>query len=419
MLHVLNRLDLRGNNIVDIPPCFSTLKSLNYLRLCHNRIRALPNFFTSLSFLTHLDVSYNQISVIPEYLESLQSLQSLILDKNTLDTLPYFFANMPNLVNLSFDVEILDSRALKFWQSITKASRNMDLSDCGLGLVPSCIFRLSQIRQLNLENNRIVEIPYSFLQLNQLKWINLSRNFLNQIPSFLWCLPNLQWIDLSENMLVTVFVDTGNHSNNDAATGDQCSNGSSRPLSPCGRPKRARTTLTPVSTVTTCDTLPSRLVYVDLSRNLISAIGLDVVMLQSLRMLHLGDNPLDALPIQLSQLIQLEMISLGASPLSVAHHIHPHASVSSSIASQLHSHGFSAHSPSTMDGFQHASSQAHRQQRRSRHRSRHDVSAESRYLERRKEQAKVALIHSVAQAVPHLRELSLSHMGLLRLPDEF
>lgn len=111
-------LDLKGNNITEIPSEIGKLTSL-----------------------VDLNLTYNQLVQLPSEIGNLINLKSLYLTNNKLTKLPNEIGNLSNLDFLS-------------------------LGDNSLIEIPTDIGKLSKLEYLNLSNNELSQLPASMVELN-------------------------------------------------------------------------------------------------------------------------------------------------------------------------------------------------------------------------------------------------------------
>lgn len=83
----------------------------------------------------------------------------------------------------------------------------LDLSGKGLSELPTEITQLTNITELNLENNEFNSIPVEVFQLTKLANLNISNNNISTIPAEINSLVSLQRLDVSSNDLRTISSD--------------------------------------------------------------------------------------------------------------------------------------------------------------------------------------------------------------------
>lgn len=102
----------------------------------------------------------------------------------------------------------MEERFCAIFASPTK-TRNLDLSDLNLTYLPPEIFKLIQVKRLNLSKNPIQYISSSINKMISLSFLNLSQINLKKIPEELGDLTNLQKLDLSKNELANGSIPPG------------------------------------------------------------------------------------------------------------------------------------------------------------------------------------------------------------------
>ncbi|MGK7931113.1 MAG: COR domain-containing protein [Microcystaceae cyanobacterium] len=80
----------------------------------------------------------------------------------------------------------------------------LDLSNNQLSEIPEAITCLSNLSQLYLSNNQLSEIPEAITRLSNLSQLDLSDNQLREIPAAITCLSNLSILYLSSNKLAEI-----------------------------------------------------------------------------------------------------------------------------------------------------------------------------------------------------------------------
>ncbi|MEH2263508.1 COR domain-containing protein, partial [Nostoc sp.] len=96
----LTQLDLRNNQITQIPEAIAKLTNLTQLDLRNNQITQIPEAIAKLTNLTQLILSDNQITQIPEAIAKLTNLTQLILSDNQITQIPEAIESLPKLEKL-------------------------------------------------------------------------------------------------------------------------------------------------------------------------------------------------------------------------------------------------------------------------------------------------------------------------------
>jgi internalin A len=93
----LTQLDLRNNQITQIPEAIAKLTNLKQLVLNSNQITQIPEAIAKLTNLIQLDLNSNQITEIPEAIAKLTNLTLLDLRYNQIKEIPEAIAKLTNL----------------------------------------------------------------------------------------------------------------------------------------------------------------------------------------------------------------------------------------------------------------------------------------------------------------------------------
>ena len=80
----------------------------------------------------------------------------------------------------------------------------LNLSTCGIILIPDETMQLINLQWLDLSHNQLISIPDSLGQLTNLTYLKLSHNHLTFVPDSLGQLTNLQYLYLENNQLTFV-----------------------------------------------------------------------------------------------------------------------------------------------------------------------------------------------------------------------
>ena len=102
-LHRLKAFTAAHNELFEMPDIFDTLTSLEALELRDNRISSLPDSLARCASLTQLSVSKNKIAVFPDGMAALTALRYLHLGQNPISRLPAALGASPFLVEATVD----------------------------------------------------------------------------------------------------------------------------------------------------------------------------------------------------------------------------------------------------------------------------------------------------------------------------
>ena len=123
----------------------------------HNELKEIPVGIARLPHLTALHVDHNRIRHLPDSLGSLFRLRAFTCADNDLFDVPELFLDMTSLVSL-------------------------DLSKNSIREVPKTISALTALTRLNLSHNKVLELPDSLSRLCNLRYLYVGHNPLRQLP---------------------------------------------------------------------------------------------------------------------------------------------------------------------------------------------------------------------------------------------
>ncbi|XVF78244.1 hypothetical protein PTKIN_Ptkin14bG0115000 [Pterospermum kingtungense] len=201
VMDCLLELYLDGTSIEELPSsirCLSNLVLLN-LKDCGNLV-SLPSSINGCKCLKTLNLSgCFKVETLPENLQQVELLEELDLGETAIRKPPFFIFQFKSLKVLSFNgckgspsklrsnVLLLlsklfqrggtDSMALTLHPlSGLSSLTNLNLSYCNLGegAIPSDIYRLSSLKNVNLSGNNFISVPTTLSQLPKVQSLDLS-----------------------------------------------------------------------------------------------------------------------------------------------------------------------------------------------------------------------------------------------------
>ena len=311
---IVTSLNVRGNQLSELPEWMVTLTNLVYLDLGVNQLSELPEWIGRLTKLTKLDVGHCYLTILPECLGSLSALASLELGDNRLTSLPESIGGLAKLTSLDLSRNQLTSvpESIRGLAKLT----SLDLSRNQLTSVPESIRGLAKLTSLDLSRNQLTSVPESIRGLAKLTSLDLSRNQLTSVPESIRGLAKLTSLDLSRNRLTILpdwFKDLV-----DLAKFNIGDNWLTSVPDSLGR----------LTSLTSLDLWDNRLTSVpdslgrltsltslDLWANRLTSVPDSLGRLTSLTSLNLGDNRLAVLPDSLGNLMALTNLDLSGNPL--------------------------------------------------------------------------------------------------------
>ncbi|TKR57749.1 hypothetical protein L596_030409 [Steinernema carpocapsae] len=199
----LTIIDFSHNSLREVPANLEYAKGAIVLNLSHNNIENIPNqMFSNLIDLLFIDLSNNKLDMLPPQIRRLTAVRVLKLSNNslnhfqlkqlpslktlrvlhmrnthrTLDNIPYAFDDMDNLAELDF-------------------AKN------DLPAVPEAVYKLRNLRKLDLSSNKISEMHFDENTWPDLETLNVSFNTLKRIPDAIVKQQKLQKFYASGNQL--------------------------------------------------------------------------------------------------------------------------------------------------------------------------------------------------------------------------
>lgn len=142
----LEILNISNNQLEELPLSLSSMPKLRILNCSINRLNTLPRGFGAFPVLEVLDLSYNNLSekVLPGNFFMMDSLRALYLGDNDFEFLPPEISNLKNLQILG----LRDNDLLELPREIGE--------------------RLTRIRELHIQNNRLTVLPPEIASLDLL-----------------------------------------------------------------------------------------------------------------------------------------------------------------------------------------------------------------------------------------------------------
>ena len=210
----LRNLDLSHNNLTTIPKQISVLENIVVLNLSHNEIELLPTeLFTACTGLQHLDLSHNKLQSLQIQFIRLSRLQHLDLSSNPMENYIFRraferltklqFLNLSNTGRFFLETPDQTSGLHTNIHSLNRLVdlRDLDLSNNPLTKIPPELFKLTNLRRLNLSTCDLKDVSSAIDAWTQLQTLDLSGNIISFLPHNLCALTQLKRLFLSDNRL--------------------------------------------------------------------------------------------------------------------------------------------------------------------------------------------------------------------------
>ena len=180
-------LDIRGNQLKELPESIGTLSNLQELNIGDNQLKELPESIGNLSNLQTLFLFNNQLKELPESIGNLSNLQKLYIGSNQLKELPEFIGNLSNLQELNI--------------TNNQFKKELYIRGNQLKELPESIGTLSNLQKLLIDKNYLSTLPNTLSNLKLLDSLHLRDNKFRKIPESIWPLNKLQELKLERNLL--------------------------------------------------------------------------------------------------------------------------------------------------------------------------------------------------------------------------
>ncbi|KAL3665851.1 hypothetical protein V7S43_009275 [Phytophthora oleae] len=174
MLH-LTELNLRCNEISELPKEIDALVALQVLVLSKNKLAVLPDGLTKLSKLRVLEVASNQLTALPHNLGKMELLEVLLANRNQI-------AKLPDSIGYCTKLRVLNV----YNNALTELGKPVSI--------------LPELVELNMSNNQLTKLPTELLRWKNLRRLLLQVNCLESLPPF-DAMCNLEVLQLQQNEL--------------------------------------------------------------------------------------------------------------------------------------------------------------------------------------------------------------------------
>lgn len=199
----------------------SRIWNLQYLKtlvLSHNALARIPSGIQDLIHLEELDVSYNQLTRLPSCLQTTTSLTAIRASHNLIQAFSPKLWKLRQVRHLDLshnclkelpyvegDLKLL--RETREWQVGVGLLDDLEvllLSDNKLVEVPKSIEKCGALTLLDISNNQLASLSDEVPALSSLTRLIAHHNVVKALPEAIGDLSNLQELDLAHNRLETL-----------------------------------------------------------------------------------------------------------------------------------------------------------------------------------------------------------------------
>ncbi|XP_067940451.1 malignant fibrous histiocytoma-amplified sequence 1 homolog [Watersipora subatra] len=217
----LEELDLSGNSFSGgLPDVFGDLGNLKMLNLNACKLTSLPESFSKLTRLEVRDLHWNNFSSgLPDVFGYLGNLKKLNLDRCELTSLPETFSKLTRLEELELSENSFSSGLPDVFGDLGNL-KMLILESCELPSLPESLSELTKLEYLDLSNGEYStmglsdnwEFPEEPRLVYQTVWLHLQNqseqsncndNKLSEIPSCVFKMKNLRTLDIRNNQNLT------------------------------------------------------------------------------------------------------------------------------------------------------------------------------------------------------------------------
>ncbi|KAL4158859.1 hypothetical protein PRNP1_004633 [Phytophthora ramorum] len=211
-------LDMSGLDAWKLSSRIWNLQFLRKVVLSHNCLTRIPSGIQDLIHLEELDVSYNQLTRLPSCLQTTTTLTAIRASHNLIQSfspklwklreIRYLDLSHNRLKEVPYvegDLKLL--RETREWQvgvGLLVELQVLLLNDNRLVEVPKSIEKCGSLTLLDLSNNQLTSLGDEVPALTSLQKMVLHHNDLRALPEAIGSLSNLQELDAAHNRLMTL-----------------------------------------------------------------------------------------------------------------------------------------------------------------------------------------------------------------------
>ncbi|MDN5284330.1 MAG: protein kinase [Mucilaginibacter sp.] len=173
------------------------LKGAVSLKLAEELSHFPQEIFELADTLEKLDLSGNNLSELPADFGRLKRLKILFCSENLFTVLPAVLADCPLLDIVGFKSNRIEEVPAK---ALNPNIRWLILTNNNIAALPAQIGNCSRMQKLMLAGNRLKELPVELSNCRNLSLLRISANRLSRFPQWLLSMPKLSWLAFSGNL---------------------------------------------------------------------------------------------------------------------------------------------------------------------------------------------------------------------------
>ncbi|SDQ00872.1 serine/threonine protein kinase [Mucilaginibacter sp. OK268] len=173
------------------------LKGTVSLKLAEGLSHFPQEIFELADTLEKLDLSGNNLSELPADFGRLKKLRILFCSENLFTVLPEVLADCPLLDIVGFKSNRIEKIPAK---ALNPHIRWLILTNNRVAELPAQIGNCARMQKLMLAGNRLKELPVELGNCSHLSLLRISANRLSWLPQWLLSMPKLSWLAFSGNL---------------------------------------------------------------------------------------------------------------------------------------------------------------------------------------------------------------------------
>jgi hypothetical protein len=166
------------------------------LKLSEGLTRFPEEIYELAETLERLDLTGNKLTELPADFGRLKKLKIFFCSNNLFTVLPEVLGDCPMLDMVGFKANKIETIPAR---SLNASLRWLILTDNCIAAVPAAIGQCTKMQKLMLAGNRLTELPIELRNCRNLSLLRISANRLSELPGWLLTMPRLSWLAFSGN----------------------------------------------------------------------------------------------------------------------------------------------------------------------------------------------------------------------------